>query len=164
MAITDQDKSFLHHLDALEPQSTCLRAKIASLLVLDGKILLETKNDFHKKYNCNKIGCIRDIMKIPSGHQREICYGLCAEQWMFALAAKQGIKVEGATLYVTKHPCRICASMIAESGIARVVYQIGYPEVIPHFNVLVDYGVIVEKGPDIVYPEDADPAMHALSV
>lgn len=164
MAITQEDKKFLKIIDEEEPLANCLRANIAAAIVKDGKLLVKHCNDWHPEYNCNKIGCIRNEMKVESGTRREICYGICAEQWCLALAAKQGINVEGATMYCTKHPCRVCSSLIAESGIKRVVYQEGYPEAIPRFDILKDRGVIVEQGPNIIYPKDAPPERKSWSV
>ena len=37
-------------------------------------------------------------------------------------AQREGISIEGATLYVTHSPCEHCASLIIATGIARVVY------------------------------------------
>ena len=36
--------------------------------------------------------------------------------------------VAGATIYVTHQPCVICAKMIINSGISRVVFKYGYPD------------------------------------
>lgn len=148
MAITKKDIKILELIDAMEPKARCIRANIACALVKNGKVLVKATNDWHKETPCNKIGCIRNIRHIKSGTHREICYGLCAEQWALALAAKKGIKVQGATCYVTKHPCRICESLLCEAGIKRVVYQEGYPDVLPKFNLFEKRGIIVEKGPN----------------
>ena len=142
-SITKKDKKFLKMLKRLGPKSTCLRAKIAAIAVKNGKILATGDNSFHKCYDCNVIGCIRDIQQIPSGSRREICYGICAEQRMMANAAKKGVQLTGATLYVTSHPCRVCEGIIAESGIARVVYIKGFPDVIPIYDTLKDFGLEV---------------------
>lgn len=164
MAISKEDRKFLKMIDELEPEARCLRAKIAACIVKDGKVLVKHTNDWHAEYDCTRIGCIRNKMEIKSGQRREICYGICAEQWCLAIAAKKGISVEGATMYCTKHPCRVCASLIAESGIKRVVFQEGYPDVIPKFNILADRGVIVEKGPNIEYAKDVNPALKSWSI
>jgi dCMP deaminase len=37
-------------------------------------------------------------------------------------AARKGIPVEGATIYVTLEPCSECSKNIIASGIARIVY------------------------------------------
>lgn len=164
MAITDEDLKILKIIDEIEPNANCIRAKIACAIVIDGKILVKHTNDWHPEYECTKIGCIRNEMKVKSGHRREICYGMCAEQWCLALAARNGINIEGATLYCTKHPCRICSSMIAEAGIKRVVYQEGYPEVIPRFDILKSKSIVVEQGPNIIYPEDVHESLKKWAV
>ncbi|MGN1096732.1 MAG: deoxycytidylate deaminase, partial [Christensenellales bacterium] len=43
-------------------------------------------------------------------------------------AAKMGISVDGATIYVTHQPCSICTKMIINSGIKRIVYVHPYPD------------------------------------
>ena len=151
MAITKQDIKFLEKIDRLEPKAKCIRANIAAMIVKDGKVLVSHCNDWHEEYNCKKIGCIRDIKEVPSGSMREICNGMCAEQWCIVLAAKKGIKVQGATMYCTKYPCRVCESMIAESGIKRVVYQEGYRDVMPHFDIMKDKKLTIEQGPNTNY-------------
>lgn len=42
-------------------------------------------------------------------------------------AAKRGISIEGATMYVTVSPCADCAKAIAQSGIKQLVYCVDYP-------------------------------------
>ena len=39
-----------------------------------------------------------------------------------------GQSVEGATIYVTHQPCVICAKMIINAGIQRIVVKDGYPD------------------------------------
>lgn len=160
--ITQKDYQFLQKIDQLEPKAHCLRAQIACMIVKNGQILIQSTNDWLKGYPCGSIGCIRDIQKVPSGSKREICYGLCAEQWAISLAAKDGISLKGATLYCTKHPCRICASMIAVSGITRVVYQEGYPDVLPNFDILKTSDIEVEQGPNTEFKDEKRLKSHTV--
>lgn len=146
--LTDTDKKFLKKLRALAPKSTCLRAKVAAIAVRQGRILATADNSFHECYDCNVIGCIRNIQQIPSGQRREICYGICAEQRLFSRAVQKGIRLGGATLYVTSHPCRVCEGLIAESGVTRVVYMRGFPDVIPIYDTLKDFGIEVVHAPE----------------
>jgi len=162
MAITQEDYKFLEEIDRIEPATLCLRAQIACVIVKDGKILVKHTNDWLSGYACSKIGCVRDMYQVPSGTRREICYGICAEQWCVSLAAKQGISLEGATLYCTKHPCRVCASLVAVAGIKRVVYQEGYPEVLENFDVLGTYGIIVEQGPNTEFKSKQISKSHTI--
>lgn len=51
---------------------------------------------------------------------------LHAEQNIITYSAKNGIKTDGCTLYITDSPCKNCAKLIAQSGISRVVYAQEY--------------------------------------
>jgi len=58
-------------------------------------------------------------------------------------AAKLGLSLEGATLYVSHQPCSICAKLIINAGICRVVYRHAYPD---DFSLLLleEAGVALE--------------------
>ena len=43
-------------------------------------------------------------------------------------AAKRGVSVKGAVIYVNTFPCHLCARHIISSGISRVVYIEPYPK------------------------------------
>ena len=72
--------------------------------------------------------CLREKLGIASGTRAEICYAIHAEQNAIIQAAKLGSSIESATLYCTHQPCVICAKMIVNAGISRVVYEEGYPD------------------------------------
>lgn len=59
-------------------------------------------------------------------------------------AAKEGVSVEGSTLYVTLSPCVQCSAMITQAGIKRVVFQEEYRDIQGILN-LKDAGIQVEK-------------------
>ena len=48
-----------------------------------------------------------------------------AEMNLIATAAREGIKIEGCAVYVTHRPCSMCARLMIQSGIRRVVYGPG---------------------------------------
>ena len=78
---------------------------------------------------CKERGeCMRRKLGIPSGTRGEMCYAIHAEQNAIIQAAKLGISIDGATLYVTHQPCSMCARMIINAGIVRVVYENSYPD------------------------------------
>ena len=141
--LTEMDHMALKRLIKIAPNSTCLRAQVSCVLAKDNNIILETNNNTLPKFDCNKIGCIRDVRSVPSGSNREICYGLCAEQYLLAYAAEQGISTKGTSIYVTTHPCRICECLIVSAGISRVIYVRGYPDVLPQYDPFKKYGVEV---------------------
>ena len=39
-----------------------------------------------------------------------------------------GQSIEGASIYITHQPCVICAKMIINAGISRIVVKEGYPD------------------------------------
>lgn len=49
-----------------------------------------------------------------------------AEQNVIAWAAREGVALAGATLYVTPyHPCTTCAKLLVAAGISEVVFRAG---------------------------------------
>ncbi len=87
-------------------------------------------------------------MNIPSGTRHELCYAVHAEQNAIIQAAKLGVSVDGATLYCTHQPCTICAKMIINAGIKRVVFKYGYPDEFS-MNLFEQAKVDVEKFDDL---------------
>ena len=88
--------------------------------------------------------CMRRKLNIESGTRAEVCYAIHAEQNAILQAAKLGISIEGATLYCTHQPCSVCAKMIVNVGIRRVVYQQGYPDQFS-LEIFKEAGVQLER-------------------
>ena len=53
-------------------------------------------------------------------------YVIHAELNCIIKAARQGVKVDDSTVYITHSPCVHCASLMVASGIRRVVYKQEY--------------------------------------
>ena len=53
---------------------------------------------------------------------------LHAEQNALLQAAMIGVACEDATIYVTCQPCNMCAKMLINAGIKRVIYEGDYPD------------------------------------
>lgn len=47
-----------------------------------------------------------------------------AEQNAIDNAARNGVSIKGATIYVSKHPCFPCFLRMASTGIAKIVYKV----------------------------------------
>ena len=79
--------------------------------------------------HCAEIGgCLRAKLGVPSGQRQEICRAQHAEANICNAAAKYGICLNGATIYVTNQPCTTCVKAMATSGIVRVVFDDTYPD------------------------------------
>ncbi len=123
------DKYFMDIAVLVSSRSTCLRRKVGACVVGDRRILSTGYNGAPTGIaHCEEVGCLREKLNIPSGERHELCRGLHAEQNAIIQAAKIGVSLKGATMYVTHHPCFICAKMIINSGIKKVVYKDGYPD------------------------------------
>lgn len=139
------DEYFMDITHLVAKRSTCLRRRVGSLLVKDKKILATGYNGAPSRLDhCLDIGCLREKMEIPSGERHELCRGLHAEQNAIIQAAYHGVGIRGATLYCTNHPCIICAKMIINSGIERIVYGEGYADALA-MGMLKESGIKVEK-------------------
>jgi dCMP deaminase len=123
------DEYFLKLAALVSERSTCLRRKVGAVIVKNKHILSTGYNGAPKGIeHCEKKGCLREKMGIPSGQRHELCRGLHAEQNAIIQAAVYGVTLEGATLYCTNQPCFICAKMIINSGIKKIVISDGYPD------------------------------------
>lgn len=118
----DWDDYFLDIVGLVAKRATCLRRSVGAALVRDRRILSTGYNGAPSGLrHCLEIGCLREQLRIPSGERHELCRGLHAEQNAIIQAALHGVSVKGATLYCTNHPCMICAKMIINAGIVRIV-------------------------------------------
>lgn len=125
-------------------RSTCLRRAVGAGLVRDRRILASGYNGAPSKLqHCLEIGCLRDQLHVPSGERHELCRGLHAEQNAIIQAALHGVSAKGATLYCTHHPCVICAKMIINAGIARIVIRDSYGDALAA-DMLREAGISVE--------------------
>lgn len=123
-------------------RSNCHRRQIGALIVKDRRILSTGYNgSVEGTRDCLELGCLRDELKIPSGTKQEICRAVHAEQNALMQCARFGIGCEGATLYTTTSPCTICAKLIANSGIKRIVYASEYSDV-EAVNIFAQKGII----------------------
>jgi dCMP deaminase len=145
---TKWDKRFMELAKTIGTWSSCYQEnrKIGAVIVLNKRILTTGYNGAPAGVtSCVERGeCMRRKMNIPSGTRQEICYAIHAEQNAIIQAAKLGVSIEGATMYCTHQPCVICAKMIVNSGIARVVYGEGYPDEFA-LQMFAMSGVALEK-------------------
>lgn len=120
---------FMNMAELASTRSTCIRRQVGAVAVKDNRIIATGYNGAPKgAAHCIQTGCLRDQLKIPSGEKHELCRAVHAEQNVICQAAFHGISLIGATLYCTHQPCSICAKLIVNSGIEKVMYSEGYPD------------------------------------
>ena len=141
----DWDHYFMMMAELTATRSTCLRRKVGAVIVKDKHIIATGYNGAPRGLtHCTDTGkCIRNEMGIPSGERHELCRALHAEQNAIIQAATLGQSIEGATIYITIQPCIICAKMIINSGIDRIVIRGGYPDQIA-VDMLEEAGITID--------------------
>ncbi len=70
----------------------------------------------------------------------ELVLTIHAEAAAVARAAKEGIALDGASVYASTFPCPSCARLLAESGVKKVYYQKGY-SLLDAEKILAAYGI-----------------------
>jgi len=142
------DKRFVELSKTISDWSSCYKEnrQVGAVIVRDRRILTTGYNGAPAGIkSCKERGeCLRNKLGIASGTQHEICYAIHAEQNAIIQAAKIGVSIEGATLYCTHQPCAICAKMIVNAGIARVVYIHPYPDEFSR-KIIEESGILMEQ-------------------
>jgi dCMP deaminase len=124
------DEYFMKAAELAATRSTCLRRHVGAVIVRDKHIIATGYNGAPRGLShCGDIGgCLREQLKVPSGERHELCRALHAEQNAIIQAATLGISIEGADIYITHQPCAICAKMLINAGIDRIIVKEGYPD------------------------------------
>ena len=116
------DEYFLKIAAVVAERSTCRRHHVGAVAVKDKHILTTGYNGAPAGLkDCLELGCLRDEHSIPSGERHEICRAIHAEQNVIIQAALHGVSLEGSTVYATHPPCVLCAKMLTNARIKRLV-------------------------------------------
>jgi dCMP deaminase len=114
-------------------RSTCRRASVGAVIVHNKRIIATGYNGSLHPLRCSHCdlhqGCTDAVH---------------AEANAIAFAAREGIKLDGATLYCTHSPCLGCAKLIIQSGIKMVVYLEEY-RIKDGIELLTQKGVSIYK-------------------
>ena len=123
------DQYFMEIAQTTMKRSTCLRRSVGALLVKNKHILATGYNGVPMNLrHCSETGCLRQQLNVPSGKMHELCRGLHAEQNAIIQAALHGVSISGAALYCTHQPCVVCAKMLINAGVQKIVFQNPYPD------------------------------------
>ncbi len=136
------DEYFARIAEDVALRSTCSRHNFGAVIVNEKHEIVATGYNgvVRGAPHCNEIGCIKDIMRIESGKGHDICPAVHAEQNALIQAGKSSL---GSTLYINAYPCKICARLIVNAGIRRVVTSGEYVDK-EGLKILKDAGIIVD--------------------
>ena len=142
------DTRFMQMAELVGTWKSCYKSnrQVGAIIVRDKRVIATGYNGAPAGIkSCMEKGeCIRLKNNVPSGTRQEFCYAIHAEQNAIVQAAKLGISVEGATMYVTHQPCSICTKFIINAGIKRIVYKDPYPDEFA-MKLIKESGIILEQ-------------------
>ena len=145
---TKWDHRFMEMAQLVSTWASCYQEerKVGAVIVKDKRVMTTGYNGAPAGVStCVERGeCLRKKLGIPSGTRHEMCYAVHAEQNAIIQAAKLGVNIDGSTLYWAGQPCILCAKMIVNAGIVRVVYHSGYPDEFA-LDIFKEAGVLVER-------------------
>lgn len=113
-------------------QSHCISKKIGCVIVKDTRIISIGYNGTPSGYiNCDQYfeknqWIIQDNQWRMHHHNWSNIHQIHAEMNAIMFAAKNGISVDGATLYCNYFPCQHCLKNLVQTGIIRIVYKNEY--------------------------------------
>lgn len=113
--------------------------QVGVVFIRDGQVLISTYNQ-HLPSSQEQYFSGDPRSFFSSGEAIELTSSIHAEALAIARAAKQGIALAGADLFVTTFPCPICAKQVAMAGIKRLYYSEGYA-VLDGWQVLKSAGI-----------------------
>lgn len=124
------DEYFIEITNIVAKRSNCESRKVGALITVDNQIISTGYNGAPKGlHHCiDAGGCLRKKNNIESGTRQEVCRAVHAEQNAIISAAVRGVSIKGGTLYTNTYPCSICARMIINAEIKRIVYDSDYSD------------------------------------
>ncbi len=115
----DWDSYFMKIASAVSERSTCDRALVGCVLVLEKRILTTGFNGSPTgQPHCDEAGHL-----MVDGHCVRTIH---AETNAIIQAALHGVTTKNATCYVTHFPCINCTKVLINAGIIRLVYANSY--------------------------------------
>ncbi|MDR0425264.1 MAG: cytidine/deoxycytidylate deaminase family protein [Clostridiales Family XIII bacterium] len=140
------DEYFMEMAEITSKRSTCLRRSVGAVIVQNRHVMSAGYNGAPRgiAHCAERGGCLREKLNVPSGERHELCIALHAEQNAIIQAAALGQSIEGATMYITHQPCVICAKMIINAGIKKIIVKEGYPDELA-VEILAEAGLRIVK-------------------
>lgn len=139
------DIYYMNYALNISTGANCIKGKVGAVLVKDNQIIAEGVNSVPNGITpCTEETCLRKKLNLKSGENQELCFVVHAEQNALINALNNKVDVKDSILYVTKQPCIICAKMLINSGIKKIIYLKPYPDKYSE-NLLHQAGIEINK-------------------
>jgi dCMP deaminase len=141
------DDYFLEVAQAIAKRATCDRGRSGCVIAKNKQLLVTGYVGAPAGLpHCDEAGHQMKQVVHEDGRTTSHCVRTVhAEQNAICQAAKLGVPIDGATLYCRMTPCRVCAMLIINCGITRVVCERKYhagaesEEMFRHAGVELEY-------------------------
>jgi dCMP deaminase len=111
----DWDHYFMAIAQQVSTRATCKRKSVGAILVIDRTIISTGYNGSVKGMaHCTDVGCMME-----DGH---CVRSVHAEANAIIQAAKNGVRINGTTIYTTASPCWNCFKLIVNSGVTKIIF------------------------------------------
>jgi dCMP deaminase len=147
------DQYFMNIAQVVATRSTCPRKYVGAVIVRNRTILSTGYNgSIRGMPHCSDVGHMME-----DGH----CVAtIHAEANAIIQAARNGVMIEGADVYVTASPCWNCFKQIGNAGVRRIVYGEFYRDarifdVAQHLGIELLHLPVVAPGPSMPPPPAA---------
>ena len=122
------DEYFLEIVKVVASRATCDRGRNGALIVKNRRILTTGYVGSPMGLpHCDEVGhMLHDVVDENGKTSKHCVRTIHAEQNAILQAALHGVSTEGSTIYTKFEPCFVCAKMIVNAGIKRVVCERRY--------------------------------------
>ncbi|MFP4069802.1 MAG: deoxycytidylate deaminase [Opitutales bacterium] len=132
------DEYFMATALLMASRSSCERLHVGCVMVSGG----EQKNRIVAAGYNGFLPGAPHRSRVRDGHEQATVH---AEQNAICDAARRGVPLEGATVYITHFPCINCAKILAASGIRGIKYHRDYRNDDLVKEILAESGVRIEQ-------------------
>jgi dCMP deaminase len=132
------DTYFMATALLMSSRSSCERLHVGCVIVSGG---LQKNRIIAAGYNGFLPGAPH-ASRVRDGHEQGTVH---AEQNAICDAARRGVSLDGATVYITHFPCINCAKILAAAGISCIKYHRDYRNDDMVKEILSESGVVIEQ-------------------
>jgi dCMP deaminase len=117
-----RDLYYMFLAEAARSQANCLGSEVGAILVRGDRVISTGYNGTPAGF----LNCRDPHPEVMSGKALDICFCVHAEQNTLLNAARHGIAVKEAVLYVTHQPCFSCLKESVQAGISRIAFLLDW--------------------------------------
>ena len=119
---------YLEMAELVSSRATSPHRNVGAVFVIDTRVIATGYNGSPRGFPHEKdVGCPREELKekgeIKSGERYELCTEVHAEINCIIQCALYGVSCEGATLYCSTIPCKLCARALVNAKIKEVYFK-----------------------------------------